>query len=98
VNIERLKTIVNHIKAHPETWDQSAWICETAYCLAGHAAVDAGYERGDDDNLDIAVKVPFKAEKYLDLNKREARYLFDYERTIEDFDAFIAKHEQEQAK
>lgn len=48
VNVPLLRKALEHIDAHPEEHDQGVWArrtpCGTAYCLAGHVAVLAGYE------------------------------------------------------
>lgn len=34
-NIELLDETLAHIEAHPETWKQGSWRCETGMCFAG---------------------------------------------------------------
>lgn len=45
-NNELLEATMQRIEAHPEKHDQSAWFtvneCGTAFCFAGHAAIEAG--------------------------------------------------------
>lgn len=40
VNVERLRAVLKHITADPQSWHQCNWArrdeCGTAYCLAGH--------------------------------------------------------------
>lgn len=40
-NMEMIDKILDHIEAHPETWNQKSWAqkvdCGTAFCVAGHA-------------------------------------------------------------
>lgn len=47
-NTAELVAIYQYIKAHPEEWDQGVYAkrtaCGTAYCIAGHAAVRAGWK------------------------------------------------------
>lgn len=44
INVTLLRKTLEHIKAHPEAWDQADWrtVCGTAMCFAGHAATIAG--------------------------------------------------------
>lgn len=39
VNVPLLRKTLEHIEAHPEEWNQSAWACGTAGCFAWHAAM-----------------------------------------------------------
>lgn len=43
-NVQLLQKTLDHIKAHPEEWEQRFWRCETKYCFAGHAAIIGGAE------------------------------------------------------
>jgi hypothetical protein len=43
-NLDLLDAVVAHIEAHPEQHDQSEWICGTAACVAGHAALLGGWK------------------------------------------------------
>jgi len=43
-NIERLRKVLDHIKAHPDTWDQKHWNCGACFCFAGHAIDKFGSE------------------------------------------------------
>lgn len=47
-NTAELVAVYQHIKAHPEQWNQQLWGCRnecgTAFCFAGHAVVRAGAE------------------------------------------------------
>lgn len=54
---------IQRIKRHPETWNQRNWHCGTAFCMAGHVCLLAGYEpvnpEASDHDLDgMAVKKP----------------------------------------
>lgn len=42
VNAEALLDAVDHVKAHPEEWDQDEYRCGTGMCIAGHGAERAG--------------------------------------------------------
>lgn len=47
-----MEKVIRRIKADPKSWDQMTWAvdyldgpeCGTAYCMAGHAIVESGYE------------------------------------------------------
>jgi hypothetical protein len=47
-NAELAYKVLDHIDAHPEQWDQKAWLkgtdCGTAACFAGWAVVLAGHD------------------------------------------------------
>lgn len=47
-NADLARKVLDHIRRHPETWDQGSWVstqdCGTAYCFAGHALVLSGYK------------------------------------------------------
>ena len=78
MNKERLKQIIDHIEAHPETWNQGDWRCGTTHCLAGHAQIMSGKFA----NLST---VRYDARIWLELSLRGANYLFAPERTVADF-------------
>lgn len=48
LNVPLLTKVLDHVTAHPEEWNQTVWAvehsCGTACCVAGWAAVMAGYE------------------------------------------------------
>lgn len=48
VNVPLLRKTLEHITAHPEEWDQTAWAeetaCGTSFCLAGHVVHSQGHE------------------------------------------------------
>jgi hypothetical protein len=66
-----LKTAVNQILAHPETWDQSNWHspCGTKHCIAGWCQILAGKPANDDTAKEDAMEA-------LGLNEEEANTLF----------------------
>jgi hypothetical protein len=43
-NAELAYKTLDHIIAHPEEWNQEAWICDTGMCFAGHATILAGWK------------------------------------------------------
>ena len=84
MNVENFKRVLDHIKAHPETWDQKGWHCGTAHCFAGHAEIMSGnyFERSP---------TRINAKTFLDISWIEAYYLFNSDRIIADFDDILAK-------
>lgn len=48
IDVPRLRKELEFITAHPERWNQSAWIqrteCGTTGCLAGNTVLHAGYQ------------------------------------------------------
>jgi hypothetical protein len=88
MNIKNCKKVLNHIKKHPETWDQGLYHCTTRCCFAGHAQIFSG------NKFSNSHAVLIDAMCYLDITIEEANYLFSPKRTIEDFDNFLKKHEE----
>jgi hypothetical protein len=43
-NAELAYRVLDHIDAHPESWDQTQWVCGTTACFAGWALRLSGYE------------------------------------------------------
>ena len=66
-----LKTAINQIIRHPETWDQSAWHsdCGTKHCLAGWCQILSGKRPNKETALE-------DARKALRISLEEARRLF----------------------
>lgn len=96
MNTELFNRVLAHIKAHPEEWDQGSYRkpesdCGSACCLAGHAVLLAGtpYERAA-INGPIWVWVWPVAERLLQVSYPQANWLFDPDRTLEDFEAVAA--------
>lgn len=82
-NKKRLDEVIQHIKAHPETWDQGVYHspCGTAHCLAGHAQIFAGLDPS-------ANHAKEDATTWLGLKLIEGCFLFNGRRTIQDFEDF----------
>lgn len=79
--------VLDQIKAHPESWDQSCYhtLCGTKHCFAGWAEILAGYSVPNFDNRLTAARV----KEALELTVAERNYLFDAYRTIADFEAML---------
>lgn len=82
MNIKNYKKVLKKIKAHPETWDQRLWHCGTAHCFGGHAQIFSGREAND-------CTIRFDARIWLNISLHQADYLFDMDRTIEDFEGVL---------
>jgi len=83
MNKENLKAVIDHIKAHPETWDQQTYHCGSTHCLAGHAQIMSGMP----ENNNCAHR---DAREWLGLSDDEADRLFNGNNTIPDLEEFIA--------
>lgn len=82
----RLRKIIAKIKKNPKCWDQAEWHCGTSHCIAGHAQIEAGkYKQGTPFDSDVVRK---DAKKYLDINERQAFYLFGASRRLEQIEQF----------
>lgn len=76
MNLEKYNAVLTHIEQHPEEWDQQHW-CGTACCFAGH-----GKRMFDESGF----WSPWNATmKHLDLSSQMAGWLFDANRTVDDF-------------
>lgn len=42
-NVALLEETLTYIRDHPEEWDQTKWVCGTAACFAGRAALLSGH-------------------------------------------------------
>ncbi len=97
MNQERFEAVLDVITSRPLTWDQEAW-CGTARCFAGHTVALFGEGRLRDlvrkdyhsdldanERLQVSGEVPDVAQKLLGLSFDECEWLFDPDRTLEDF-------------
>jgi hypothetical protein len=80
-NIERINRVIEHIEAHPESWDQRFWAarteCGTTHCAAGWAvrlyvldsapAWNFGYPLGDARWITSGVAIGHSFDFYADL-------------------------------
>jgi hypothetical protein len=80
-----LKTVVNQILAHPETWKQDSWhsLCGTKHCVAGWCQLLSG--KGQDSNT-----AKEDAQAALGLTDSEAAHLFRPGCTISEIHHFAA--------
>jgi len=83
MNLKRFKAILTQIKDHPETWNQTEYhtMCGTAHCIAGWAQIHA--------KTYPAEFVKDEGIKWLELEYRQAEWLFDPYRTMLDFEHVV---------
>jgi hypothetical protein len=74
-NAELAWRVLDHIDAHPESWDQGLWWCDTSGCfagwtctLSGERPIDGGY---DIDHVPNGTSVPERAAQLLGFKDRE---------------------------
>jgi hypothetical protein len=98
-DLSLLRKVFDQIQNDPETWDQKNWArkyaCNTAYCVAGHAAVMSGHEirwgraviaSGTTETLTVSgahLSVPEVARHELGLDEVEANILFSGSNTLD---------------
>ena len=63
LNVELLDKTLDYIEAYPEEHDQSAWICGTKMCFAGHALCQAGHTLASSASLAECDKVELDGKK-----------------------------------
>lgn len=108
-NVAEMEAIIGYIEAHPEEWDQQLWAtkldCGTAYCMAGHAVVRAGYSIRWEDSLDgrrvgntcvdpvngQVWSIETLARSLLGLTPTEALYLFAASNDLDDLKITVKK-------
>lgn len=107
VNVERLDNAMAHIVAHPEEWNQGYWAarvgpsCNTAYCLGGTVAAQAGAAMewdtsrfGDAAHYCIdpegnRQKIDAYAQQLLELSNGDADILFDGINSLENLQRMV---------
>ena len=88
-NTAELVAIYQHIKAHPDEWNQRDWAvrnsCGTAFCFAGHASARAGAKpvwvpRADEADIADAslCTLPDGTERAIVSHAREVLGLWDH--------------------
>jgi hypothetical protein len=78
MNKENFKKVLDHIEAHPETWDQATWHCGTSHCFAGWAQIMSGKEADQKT-------VVGDAREWLDLSSADAAWFFRGDAKLQDF-------------
>jgi hypothetical protein len=78
MNHANFKTVLDHIKAYPDTWRQSDYWNSTLHCgcFLAWARMLSGSDYGG-------------GYRWLELTQREHSWIYDYRRTLADFDAFL---------
>lgn len=102
MNLTEIEAIITYVEDHPEEWRQTEWAvrteCGTAYCMAGHAVVRAGYhvplvgqnvgscscEKGGQWEL-----ISIAAAQVLELDHDEALTLFACSNTLDDLKLIV---------
>jgi hypothetical protein len=79
---KRLSTILARIEADPACWDQAAWHCGTAHCLAGHAQLDAV---AGECNMSVSQV----ARSWLGMSHAVANWAFDSARSLPDLRSLL---------
>ena len=74
---------LDHIKAHPEKWDQGVWHCGTTHCFAGLVEL---FTTGEDKSKARTWDV---AEEALGVSGEEATDLFYERNTLADLEKII---------
>lgn len=100
MNTERLKAIIDEIKANPHTWDQFCYHlvtnCGTAHCIAGHAQLHmrtGNITRAQLTGTGCIIDgkehgAYYDGREWLDLSARQAAYLFEVIRTMGEIEQF----------
>ena len=95
--LENFRRVLAQIEAQPETWDQESWHrlqrhspCGTAHCFAGWSeifATGADPAKMDGDAWTHAKMciTEERAIEYLGITVAQAEWLFDEDRTLDDF-------------
>ena len=85
---ELLKTAVNQILLHPETWNQEEFHspCGTKHCIAGWSQILSG-------QAPRAETVVEDARSALEISGRDAEYLFNSSRTLVEIYSFATGYD-----
>ncbi|USC16985.1 hypothetical protein [Rhodococcus sp. 11-3] len=106
-NYQRLSDTLDYIKAHPESWNQRTWRCETGMCYAGtaadrcpavrwaHPALDQSHFANSlviDADGDLET-VETWATGYFALTTGQADELFYFSNSIADLELIISQYD-----
>jgi hypothetical protein len=61
VNKELVEKVLDHLREHPQEWDQDQWFCETTACFGGRALLMSGYRM-----INTAIEQPTNIKEYRD--------------------------------
>lgn len=102
-NAELAYRVLDHIDAHPETWQQSTWHCGSSFCFGGWAVALAGGVVNDDDEVCsgpsglIGLEIEEAAWVALGIDEEQAwiggtsRWLFGPDNTREELAVLVAE-------
>lgn len=107
INWPMFERALEAIKANPGHWEQSTWHCGTSHCFAGfchildltdrcivktpltevaHTGRGADWILFGEDTEHVSIAT-------LGLSRRQAEWLFSFERTIQDFQECLDRHD-----
>jgi hypothetical protein len=78
IQADNLRAVLAKIEAHPETWYQASWHCDTTHCFGGWAQILSGCEQ-----TERAAQVRRDARRWLGLTRYEADLLFAGQNTLQ---------------
>lgn len=87
MNKKNFRKVLDHIKKHPETWNQESWHCGSSHCLFGWAQIMSGC-----DEVDFNARTDGRA--FFEISQKDAVWLSRSGRTIEDFEYFLENESQ----
>lgn len=61
VNKVLVDQVLDHLRKHPQEWDQDQWFCETTACFGGRALLMSGYRM-----INTAIEEPANSMEYRD--------------------------------
>lgn len=65
MNTELLRKIADQIERHPETYDQTKWVCGTSACIAGHAALLTGWKPATVEEMDACPEACLSGQLFI---------------------------------
>jgi hypothetical protein len=85
MNKENIQKFIDLVKSNPACWDQAHWHCGTTHCFAGHGQIMSGRPA----NTETVRK---DARIFYDLNKGDADWAFNPNRTLEDIEQLVVSN------